>query len=137
MTVLFPTSALPARHTALHGSHSPPSIRSAHAGVAELADARDLGSRGRKAVQVRFLSPALVACVACRVPRGPSRQAADPVSAFAPAGRNTREPTTGAKRDWKNRRYFGSCVNFRPTTDSALCISAMTDSAVTSMCACV
>ena len=31
------------------------------AGVAELADARDLGSRGRKAVQVRFLSPALVA----------------------------------------------------------------------------
>lgn len=30
-----------------------------HAGVAELADARDLGSRGRKAVQVRFLSPAL------------------------------------------------------------------------------
>lgn len=29
------------------------------AGVAELADARDLGSRGRKAVQVRFLSPAL------------------------------------------------------------------------------
>ena len=30
------------------------------AGVAELADARDLGSRGRKALQVRFLSPALV-----------------------------------------------------------------------------
>ena len=30
------------------------------AGVAELADARDLGSRGRKALQVRFLSPALL-----------------------------------------------------------------------------
>src|SRR5437868_6168182 len=30
-----------------------------HAGVAELADARDLGSRGRKALQVRLLSPAL------------------------------------------------------------------------------
>ena len=28
------------------------------AGVAELADARDLGSRVRKDVQVRFLSPA-------------------------------------------------------------------------------
>ncbi len=29
------------------------------AGVAELADARDLGSRGRKAMQVQLLSPAL------------------------------------------------------------------------------
>lgn len=28
------------------------------AGVAELADAQDLGSCGREAVQVRFLSPA-------------------------------------------------------------------------------
>ena len=36
---------------------------SASAGVAELADARDLGSRGVTPVQVRFLSPALVGVV--------------------------------------------------------------------------
>ena len=31
-----------------------------HAGVAELADALDLGSSGRKVVEVRVLSPALL-----------------------------------------------------------------------------
>lgn len=36
-----------------------PTIHSLAAGVAELADARDLGSRARKGLQVRFLSPAL------------------------------------------------------------------------------
>lgn len=35
------------------------------AGVAELADARGLGPRGRKAVQVRPLSPAVRRCSAC------------------------------------------------------------------------
>ena len=42
------------------------------AGVAELADAQDLGSCGRKAVQVRFLSPAFSRALHIRPSSDPS-----------------------------------------------------------------
>ena len=63
------------------------------AGVAELADARDLGSRGRKAVQVQLLSPALrsIGTSATHVGRD-----VDKNGSFLPLSlTNSREPFTG------------------------------------------
>ena len=51
--------------------------------------------------------------------------------------RNTTWPSTGAKRAWKKRRCLGSCVKRSPTICLRFSYSAITDSAVTSMCACV
>ena len=53
----------------------------AAAGVAELADARDLGSRGRKVVQVQLLSPAFPAGLA---PQSPRRKPTGPGSTNTP-----------------------------------------------------